>query len=604
MNRNKQAVLASLTLGTAILAFAAYAATTPAAAPTVSKSNAITIVSVGATTADTRTATSFGAFAAATIPDVAVKAVAKYHDTEELFSFGVQTHFFQGWNPAWLKLAEQIGAKTLRDSLPWNKIETRPGVYAFTGAPADTLAGFCAKNGKLILTIEPKNPLYDGGRAVSSAAGQTAYANYIKAILKRFGGCIRAIEVGNEINNGDALNYPAGTDKAQTYVASLRTLKQVVKPAYPNVVILGGSTNVIGTGFLEKLFVAGALKEMDGVAVHPYRGDAEGVDGEVEHLRDVMRNYGEPVPIWATEFSFDTPDPAEAAEGLVKSAALLNAAGVTHASWYALVDQRWFPNMGLFTGTTIKPTGMAYATIMQKLFTYGRAVRVDAGDNMVNLFRFGRDRWLVWGAPRTMTFTGTPVISDIYGTARGGRTVQIGSAPIIVEQGTGFSLGDGDVVADTMLQYGSAPWTYLRRGVDNKEVVLPMFDNDYTSYFGDRWSKPLRINNTTGAPAGTGDKPTRAIIRYTSPKPQQLDLQACFSKAASGDGVDYRIVKNGTTLANGILIDKATIQGLPIDLAAGDKIDLIFGPNQTFGGDVFKYRARLTRRGRTTPFCS
>ncbi len=601
MNRNRQAVWTSLALGTAALAFGAYAATTSAPTPTVAKSDAIMIVSAGATTATANT----GAVSAASMtPIVSVKATPKPPETGEIFSFGVQTHFFQGWNPAWLKLADQVGAKTLRDSLPWKTIETRPGVYAFTGTPTETLAGFCSSNGKLILTIEPKNPLYDGGRAVSSAAGQTAYANYVKAILDRFGGCIRAIEVGNEINNGDALNYPAGVDKAQTYVATLRTLKQIVKPAHPNVTILGGSTNVIGTGFLEKLFVAGALGAMDGVAVHPYRGDAEGVDGEIEHLRDVMRKYGEPVPIWATEFSFDTGNRAEAAEGLVKSAALLNAAGVSHASWYALVDQRWFPNMGLFAGTTIKPTGMAYATIMRKLFAYGRAVRVDAGDNLVNLFRFGSDRWLVWGAPRTITFTGSPIVSDIYGTARAGRTIKIGSEPVIIEQATGFTVADSDVAADTMLQYGSAPWTYLRRGTDNKEVVLPMFDNDYTSYYGDRWSKPLRINNTSGAPAGTGAKPVRAIIRYTAPKAQQLDLQACFSKDASGDGVDYRVAKNGATLASGILTKAATIDGLAIDVAAGDKIDLIFGPNQTFGGDVFRYRARLTRRGRATPFCS
>lgn len=443
----------------------------------------------------------------------------------------------------------------------------------------------------------PQNALYDGGVAVYSDAGRKAYANYIAALLGRFGNCVSAIEVGNEINNSATLAYPTGMDKAATYVASLKTLYTSVKPRFPNVAILGGSTNVVGTGFLQTLFAAGALPVMDGVAVHPYRTDAEGLDFELSHLRDVMQTYGTPVPVWATEFSYDTTDQRLAASGLVKSAALLSATGVDHASWYSLITESSYPNMGLFTGTAMKQNGNAYMAVMQRLFAYGRATKVATGDNLVYLYRFGADRWLVWGAPRTITFTGSPVVRDVLGVPVSGGTVQIGAEPRIVEGATGYTLGASTVVADTLLQWGSAPWTYFRRGADNKDIALALFDNDYTSWFGDKWSKPLRINNTSGAPAGDASAPMRAVLRYTSPKAQQIDLDACFSKAVSGDGVDYKIERNGVSVTTGILTNKASIHALSINLAAGDRVDISFGPNKTYGGDSFSYRAILSARG-------
>lgn len=604
MDRKKKAVSAAVALG-AIFAYAAYAhpgslsGSTTVTAPT----SAVTVVSgpsVTATNAFAGTSAFAGSLASANTASLIESAPAD----REFFSFGVQTHFSQNWPAAWLGLANQIGARTLRDTVSWASVEKKPGVYTFSGSSVDTLSSHCAANGKLILTIVQKNALYDGGKTVYSNTGQAAYAAYVRALLDRFGSCISAIEVGNEINGAGAFDYPAGMDEARTYVASLQELTRVVKPAHPKVAILGGSTNTVGTGFLEKLFAVGALKAMDGVAVHPYRGSVEGLDLEITHLRDVMRKYGAPVDIWATEFSYDTTDQAAAAAGLVKSAAQLSASGVDHASWYALVDQTWFPNMGLFTRTAIKPNGVAYQTIMQRLFAYGRATRIDTGDGLVYLYRFGANRWLAWGAPRTLTFFGAPVIRDIYGTPRASASVQLSGEPVLIEGASGFTMTASDVIADTMLQYGTAPWTYLRRGSNNKDVALPLFDNDFTSYFGDRWSKPLRINSTSAAPAGTGSDPMRAVIRYTSPKTQQLDLDMCLSKSAKGDGVDYKVTRNGVVASSGILTGKTTIRSLALDFAPGDKIDLIFGPNQTYGDDSFSYRARLTARGRGAAMCS
>lgn len=564
----------------------------------------------GVPTSDTITVVTGGAPAAAK-PVIAAgagvaitPAAAAVTPAGAAFDFGTQTHFHQGWAPSNLALAGQVGARLLRDTVPWGSSEKAPGVYDFSAAANATLLAHCAAGGRLILTIVPSNALYDGGRSVYSDAGRAAYANYVVALLRRFGACVVAIEVGNEVNGANALNYPAGLERAATYTALLRKLYATVKPSFPGVSILGGSTNTVGTGFLEELFKAGALAHVDGLAVHPYRSNGEGLALEIERLNTVMARYFAPKPIWATEFSYDGTDQRRVAAGMVKSVVELYAAGVTRASWYALIDQQWFPNMGMFRGRTIKPAGLAYRMLSERVLPFGKPVRADTGTLPIMVYRVGSDRWIAWGATATLTFNRDVLVRDIVGNSiASGTRVILGAEPVLIEGASAFSVTDAPVLADTLIQWGKAPWSYARR--DNRvETPLGWFDNDFTSYFGDRWSKPLRINNNSAAPAGTGAAPMRAVVRYTAPIAQSVELNACLSKsAATGDGVDYRVEHNGRLYSSGVLVSTNTIRSLRLDLAAGDRVDLVFGPNQTYGGDSFNYRATLNRPGFAAPAC-
>lgn len=583
-----------LALASSLVAVAGYAWADQTAA---SQSGAVTVVSGSAaatTTAGTGTATAS--------PIVVVPAST---GADTRFDFGVQTHFHQGWTPGWLAFAGQAGARTLRDTVPWASAEKARGTYNFGAAATATLLGHCASGGKLILTIVPSNPLYDEGRSVYSDTGRAAYAAYVGALLQRFGSCVSAIEVGNEVNGAGALNYPAGYDRATTYTALLRALYAAVKPAFPQVQLLGGSANTVGTGFLEDLFAAGALPVVDGFAVHPYRGNGEGLALEIDHLNDVMRRYGTPKPVWATEFSYDIVDPRRGAAGMVKSVVELYAAGVTKASWYALVDQQWFPNMGLFNGGRMKPTGQAFRMLVDRVLPYGRPMRADTGTLPIAVYRIGADRWIAWGAPTTLAFGGAATVRNVLGEVVGtGGTVTLGAEPVLVEGAGGFTVTDAPVFADTLMQWGRAPWSYARRG-NGTETALGWFDTDFTSHFGDRWSKPLRIGSDSAAPAGDGKAPMRAIVRYTAPTAQAMEVNACLRKSATtGDGVDYRVERNGQLVASGVLVDRAAITGLRVDLAAGDRLSFVFGPNQTYGGDSFGYRATLNRPGYPAPACA
>lgn len=506
---------------------------------------------------------------------------------------GAQTHFSQNWSGTANDLASQAKAPLLRDSLPWAAGETAKGRYNLDTPAARNLANACAAGRRLILTQIPTNPLYDGGLWVTSEEGRQAYAAYLDALRQKFGTCLVAIELGNEINGARAMAFPAGVDPTSAYVRIAATAHATLggTPA-----LLGGSTNMVGTGFLRPLFAAGLLDQVDGLAVHPYRNRGEALDLEMARLNAAMDEAGKRVPVWATEFGLATTDQTTAAGELIKQATLLSASGVAQASWYALIDQAGFPTMGLFTGTALKDQGRAFRFVQDSVLGKGRATRIDMGDPLLFAYRFGTDTTVIWGAPRgLMLGKGTRA----YGpTGLALRSPVIGDEPIVLV-GKDFTPGTSGVVADTLLGWGGTGWRYFVRNKAERDTALDWIDDSWTGYFGNKYSRPLRINNTSAAPAGTAAAPLRAVWRYTAPVAQMLDWRACFAKSASGDGVDLTLKQNGKVVWQGVLTSTLTVAPVKLVVAKGDTIDMIAGPNQTAGGDAFFYRATLSQRGRS-----
>ena len=507
---------------------------------------------------------------------------------------GVQTHFSQGWSAAALAQAQQVAAPMLRDSLPWADGEKARGSYNLNSAAAQTLVAACTAGQRLLLTVVPANPLYDGGQWVSSPGGNAAFGAYLAALTDRFGACLAGIEVGNELNGTGTLVYPAGTDKAAAYV---RTLKAVRARIGGRTAILGGSTNMIASGFLKSLFFSGLLNAVDGVAVHPYRTRAEGLDVELAGLNAAMDAAGRRVPIWASEFSVDTTDQPLAAGELIKQATMLAASGAAQASWYALLDQRWFPNMGLYAGAAPKAQARAYQR-MQQLLALGRPQRLDLGDPLLFAYRFGADTTVVWGAPRTVAVEGGEV-RDARGEPAA--LLAVSEKPLVITGTNAIRFGPSTWIADTLMGWGSSQWKYYARPKGDTSYRLQLFDDQFTSYFGDRWYRPLRINTTSAAPAGTGAGPIRAVWRHVATLAEAIDIGGCFAKGPVGDGVDLTVMAGSRVLWRGVVTTRTQLPPLSADLAPGEWIDIIAGPNQTAGGDSFNYRVVLFQRGAGEP---
>lgn len=509
---------------------------------------------------------------------------------------GVQTHFSQGWPHSAVGKAKEVRASLLRDSIPWRAVERRPGVYDFSSPRAKALQSACDSGLKLILTQVPQNPLYDPGYFVHSPPGKAAYAAFIDALLKKFGNCVIGIEVGNEIN-GRNFKYPPGADGMESYVSLLSVLRDTIKPAFPRVAILGGSTNQIGTGFLKKLFAKGMLEQVDGIAVHPYRSHAQGVDLELRNLNAAMKAAGRVVPVWATEFGHDLADKDRAAGEMIKMVTLMAGANVDVAAWYALLDQPHFPNFGLYADTAQKPQARAFATAQKLLVPHGRPRRLAFGP-LANVWKFDNGTVVAWGAPGALKLSGATAIHDAKGNALPvGSSVAIGDSPVIIVGGKVLSLGGSPVVADSLLGYGTDQWSYIARAATGADATLSPQDDHWTSYFGSRYTKPLRIGLGSAAPGGNQAKPVRAVLRYVAPAASTLELSSCFAKKPAGDGVDYAITRNGQPVRQGVFNGKEYLTAVPIPVAAGDKLDFAFGPNGQSGHDTFAYRITLFHQG-------
>ncbi|MCJ2188394.1 hypothetical protein [Novosphingobium beihaiensis] len=483
----------------------------------------------------------------------------------------------------------------LRDGVSWAAAEKEKGRIAFPASVAP-LDQACSRGMGLVLAIVPSNPLYDGGLLVSSAEGQEAFGRYLDRVASRFGDCLAGIEVGNELNGAKSLGSKSYVQT--NYAALMRAIYGRFKAAHPDVALIGGSTNAIGTGYLDTLFGLGLLSHADGIAVHPYRNHGENVDWEIAHLADTMRKHGKVLPVWATEFSDNFDAPAEGAGALVKMVTLLSGSGVRMASWYALVDQKWFPAMGLLTsGGAMKPAGRAFRLVQRELLPRGRPQQV-SDTRLSPIWRYGADRWVVWGVPRTLNPAPGSQVFDAQGNQLSGK-VELGLVPVVVF-GARPGLGPSTVLADSLLQYGAAPWGYLS-GAPGKEKPLAPLDSTFSTSLGNRWLKPMRIDDATGAVT----KAAQITLRYTAPRDLSASLLGCFTKGGTSSSTILITVHapGGGEIGRTVLSDAAKVAVTNLHLKAGQAVDIRLAPGSGSSGHTFRYRVRLFRVGSAPASC-
>lgn len=516
---------------------------------------------------------------------------------------GVTTHFSQGWPLRYIDSAAALGTATVRDSLHWAKIETAPGQYTFTDRNSAHIASSCAAGMKVLLGIDPRNPLYDNGQSAYSPAAQDAFARYLAAIAKRYPGCVIAIEIGNEINGQSNVTGLAAKNRVAWYMSLLKAVDAKMSSAQTGVKIIGGSTNTIGTGFLERLFAAGMLSYVDAVAVHPYRSDPEGVDWELARLRAAMARRGPAKPIWATEFSRDFTSPADAPAFYLKMSALMQSAGVSRHFWYALLDQKWFPSMGLLTTTGArKPVADAYAFAAEELAPQGPAVRIDHGDPTIYHFRYGRAFDLVWGAPRGLTVKGPAVFHRADGSLAPSPTT-LSNDPVLIKGATAITFGPADVVADSFYGFAQEPLKWFgRRDMTGAETPLRPIDWQWTTYLGNAAMRNMLVTQNGIGTAGR----TSAVVRYVATESGAFHASACLDPlGTTGDGVIAAIRHKGTivwTAKAGPLAGSA-IGAATINANRGDAIELVVSPRASPVGDRMRYRFRIGLSARNPATC-
>lgn len=348
---------------------------------------------------------------------------------------GVNVHFEQGWPLAAYAKVEESGARAIRETVTWGKVEVSPGRYDFTARNSRHIDVACARSIPVLIDILPRNKLYDGGMAVFSPTGQRALGRYVGALVDRFP-CVIGIEVGNEINTASA-NWPSRANKPAMYVSMLRAVRTELDRGTRRVALVGGSSIGVDVPFHERLFAAGELPLIDAVAVHPYIDNPDRLPDQFARLRQAMVLHGSVKPVWATEFGNYYKTPEAAPPHAIKLMTVMSASGIAQAYWYALLDEPWYPNMGLYGAAGAKPALLTFQLVIRQLLSAGDAQRIPTLDPALRVYRFGQGPYVIWGAGRPIRLPANVSVFDPTGRSIAAPTV-LGADPIVVKAPAGI----------------------------------------------------------------------------------------------------------------------------------------------------------------------
>lgn len=189
-------------------------------------------------------------------------------------TFGVMTHFAQGWDPGLVPWIARAGIGTVRDEQYWNQVEPKPGKYTDPDRYARYMRALRQADIELLLVLSFANPHYDGGQTPHTPAGRAAFAAYGAELVRRYGDQLAAVEVWNEIN-GTFCSGPCRQDRPGTYAALLADSYGALKAANPDMTVVGGAAVKVPLPWFDALIARGAAAHWDAVAVHPYTDDPE-----------------------------------------------------------------------------------------------------------------------------------------------------------------------------------------------------------------------------------------------------------------------------------------------------------------------------------------
>ncbi len=544
-------------------------------------------------------------------------------------AIGAATHFQQGWDIAALQWAKDVGAGDVRDEISWSEVESSPGRYVFTSPRASYIDAVASSGVKLTLLLQGGNPNYDGGNTPYSDAGRAAFAKFAVAVLDRFPS-VKTIEIGNEYNGDDFVTGPvrnaAYGDRQNYYALMLKAVHDAVKAAHGDVKILGGAAHSIPVGYYKVLFDKGALDNMDGIVIHPYTTDPEQFSRQIQILKAAMGSKQR--PIYVTEYARELDSESDTADYLVKMTAAMAASGVAGADWYALrqegtADALWYKKVALttFAGALTKP-GQAFRLMAKQVLNQGAAKQI-AIDDFTYAYAFGDKVMVLWGAPRSLSFSGSAKFYNAQGEAIANPGQISQDSPIVIVSdapityGGNLTLGASGLVADSFDQfdYQNTPiasgsyqgrWAYYDFSMQ-RSALEPMSgfgggelsSTAWTPYISDNWRRPFFIQPNTMMPVDFGDASNpnvyKAVLRYTAARAQTLVIKGTWQvQSGSVDGVDLTVAVNGKPVLTTAFNGRYDMNIPGVTVAPGDTIDFALGTNATAaGGDATFYRIKL-----------
>lgn len=224
----------------------------------------------------------------------------------------------------------QIGAIRLWDSGTWwAGIAPKPGQWEYSRMDTYVYQANAHK-AEVLYTLGGGTPRWASARpdekcsyGLGCAAEPVKMAHweeYVRRVVQRYRGRIKAYELWNEPNFSD---IPRDKNAPGFYTGSVANMVEMARIARKvidendSAAVLSTPGFVNGSDRLEMFLAAGGKKYVQAVAYHFYSGDAEHFTRQLLEVRAIMKRQGiEKLPLWNTETGVNVLGPGDPPSGI------------------------------------------------------------------------------------------------------------------------------------------------------------------------------------------------------------------------------------------------------------------------------------------------
>ena len=204
----------------------------------------------------------------------------------------------------------EMGASWDRSEIQWSLIEKEKGQFSFP-VHASTPMSLKEHDLNTLMILDYGNVLYSNGAGENSMPNTPeyieAFKKYCVATAEKYKGTVEYFELWNEVNNTVFNEQGLGID---VYANLVKEVVPAIKAVDPNIKIIGPVTINVAADWYRELFSYGTYDYFDCLSTHPYQWnrdlEKDALRKEVNELRTVMSEYGEPKPIWISEIGWST----------------------------------------------------------------------------------------------------------------------------------------------------------------------------------------------------------------------------------------------------------------------------------------------------------
>ncbi|MFO7902130.1 MAG: beta-galactosidase [Planctomycetota bacterium] len=403
--------------------------------------------------------------------------IEPYEEADSIFGMN---HAY-GW-PFLLQLAKQAGLTWYRDwSVKWHEVQPKRGRFDFSGTdpqidrvieeglnldimfPFPSCDWTTTAHMAAIRKAEANDYRHRVMRYACAPNNERDFRNYIARSVRHYRNRIRHYQIFNEpVYTHYSLPKRLGYE-VKDYIHWMNLAADTIRSEQEDAVIIGGMGSWASSGWTHEFVRSGGLAKVDILDLHnyPVTADPEGYEPDIAELSRIMKERGQPRPMWITEYGcyadddpYRTPQrvgdatmsksvwPSEraASEALVQSAAAFCSHGVRKIFLHAGTCG---PINGSSAGGVFFEYGGAPRKMLPAVWALSRLLGadfepVDTGpqpqDRRLYVFRVKRGllaiAWTREEKPLRVTTSEDITVVDMMGNELNPRTIELTATPV------------------------------------------------------------------------------------------------------------------------------------------------------------------------------